>query len=244
MRPSENVKPMGHLLVFGATGSIGSAICKSFLADGYQVTAVSRRPIQENISDKCNWIEWNVDSKKEFAFVGVHDQSVEAVVWAHGMNINDSILDFDLNQHMQMYEANVTSILISLQTLVSKNLLAPNARLCIISSIWQNLARQNKLSYCVTKSALQGLVQSLAIDLGKNGVLVNAVLPGALDTPMTRSNLSAEQITKLEELTPTGSLATLEDICGLIKFLCSSSNTGITGQFIKADRGFSHARII
>jgi 3-oxoacyl-[acyl-carrier protein] reductase len=241
---SENITPMGHILVFGATGSIGTAICKSFVADGYQVTAVSRRPIEENISDKCNWLEWDINTEKEYAFFGIPDQSVDSVVWAHGMNMNDSILDFNLSHHMQMYEANVASIIVSLETLVSKNLLAPNARLCIISSIWQNLARQNKLSYCVTKSALQGLVQSLAIDLGKNGVLVNAVLPGALDTPMTRNNLSAGQITRLEELTPTGSLPTLEDICGLIKFLCSSSNTGITGQFIKADRGFSHARII
>ena len=74
--------------------------------------------------------------------------------------------------------------------------------------------------------------------------MVNAVLPGALDTPMTRANLSAAQINALQVSTPLGSLASLEDVANLVGFLCSENNTGITGQFIAADRGFSHARII
>lgn len=232
------------VLVFGATGSIGNAICKSFIAEGDEVIAISRASTTENVAGKLKWVSWDINSNQSAAFVDIHAQSVDAVVWAQGMNINDNISDFDLNDHMQMYEANVSSILVSLETLLRKNILKSEARLCVISSIWQNIARQNKLSYCVTKSALQGLVQSISIDLGKRGILINAVLPGALDTPMTRKNLSAEQINKLEELTPTGSLATLEDVCGLVGFLCSRSNIGITGQFIKADRGFSHARII
>jgi NAD(P)-dependent dehydrogenase (short-subunit alcohol dehydrogenase family) len=124
------------------------------------------------------------------------------------------------------------------------NSIADSARLCIISSIWQNIAKPNKLSYCITKSALQGLVQSLVVDLGGNGCLVNAVLPGALDTPMTRINLNETQLNALENMTPLGSLPTLNDVCNLVGFLCSQDNTGITGQFITADRGFTHARII
>jgi NAD(P)-dependent dehydrogenase (short-subunit alcohol dehydrogenase family) len=74
--------------------------------------------------------------------------------------------------------------------------------------------------------------------------LVNAVLPGALDTPMTRQNLSAEQISSLSAATPLGSLPDLEDVTGMVEFLCSEKNTGITGQFIAADRGFSNARFV
>jgi len=70
------------------------------------------------------------------------------------------------------------------------------------------------------------------------------VLPGALDTPMTRANLDENQLRRLEEMTPLGSLSTLDDVCNLVGFLCSQNNTGITGQFVAADRGFSYARII
>jgi hypothetical protein len=169
---------------------------------------------------------------------------LNAAVWAQGANFSDDIDTFDVAAHQDMYAANVTYILVSLQALLQQNLLAPSARLCVISSIWQNLARQRKLSYCVTKSALQGLVQSLTVDLGERGHMVNAVLPGALDTPMTRANLNSGQIHRLEEMTPLGHLPELNDVCNLVSFLCSPENTGITGQFIAADRGFSYARVL
>lgn len=168
---------------------------------------------------------------------------MDAAVWAQGANYNDNIRTFDIEAHKRIYTANVTYILVSLQMLLNGNLLAPTAKLCIISSIWQNIAKQNKMSYGITKAALQGLVQSLAIDLGGSGILVNAVLPGALDTPMTRANLSSDQIARLEQMSPLGSLPSLADVCNLIGFLCSEANTGITGQFIAADRGLSYARL-
>ncbi|MCC7007114.1 MAG: SDR family oxidoreductase, partial [Ottowia sp.] len=171
--------------------------------------------------------------------------SFNAAVWAQGANCSDNIHSFDIDAHQQLYAANVSYILLSLQALLQQNLFSKHARLCVISSIWQNIARQNKLSYCITKAALQGLVQSLAIDLGTtHGYLINAVLPGALDTPMTRANLSEAQIGRLEEMTPLGSLANLADVSNLVGFLCSASNTSITGQFIAADKGFSYAKIV
>ena len=154
------------------------------------------------------------------------------------------ITAIQLQTLLEIYEANVVYIMESLRQLLELGLVSRGARLCIISSIWQEIARQNKLSYTVTKSALRGLVQSLAIDLGSKNILVNAVLPGALDTPMTRVNLSTQQIEKLESETPLKTLPQFEDVCELVAFLCSPNNTGITGQFIAADRGYSFVRHI
>lgn len=233
---------MAKVLVFGASGAIGSAICDWFESQGNTVLAVSRKPLATDTTTRQS-VLWSLEEQAG-SLSELPAASIDAVVWAQGQNVTDSIRDIDFTQHQAMYEANVVFILKSLQILLQHGILAPAARLCIISSIWQQIARQNKLSYCVTKSALQGLVHSLTIDLGREGYLVNAVLPGALDTVMTRSNLSQQQISTLEALTPLGSLATLEDVCQLVGFLCSPANTGITGQFIAADKGFTHARII
>lgn len=233
------------VIIFGASGAIGQSLCASFLAKNFDVLAVSRKGEAPNVAlAEATWLSWQVaDGVGGFVDL-IKLKKFGAVVWAQGANCSDDIYSFDLNVHEAVYAANVTYILVSLQMLLKSDLLAPSARLCIISSIWQNLARQNKLSYCVTKSALTGLVQSLVVDLGASGYLVNAVLPGALDTPMTRANLSAEQIGRLEQMTPLGKLADLTDVCNLVGFLCSAENTGITGQFIAADRGFSYARIV
>lgn len=233
------------VVIFGASGAIGQALCESFLAKSYGVTAISRTGMSPNASlSGADWLAWDASDSAGIFAASNESRQFNAVVWAQGANCSDDIYTFDLKAHEALYAANVTYILVALQVLLRHNLLAPSARLCIISSIWQNLARQNKLSYCTTKSALQGLVQSLVVDLGRSGYLVNAVLPGALDTPMTRANLSDEQISRLEGMTPLGSLPDLNDVCQLVGFLCSRDNTGVTGQFVAADRGFSYARIV
>lgn len=237
---------MRTVLIFGASGSIGQALCAHFLLQEYFVIGVGRQKIQKNSNPNLKWVVWN-DDPMVFAHPlneSLAGRRLDSLVWAQGVNFNDDIESFDLVKHQEMYDANVTFIPRSLQAIMKSQLLSKGARLCVISSIWQNIARQNKLSYCITKSALQGLVQSLSIDLGKQGILINAVLPGALDTQMTRTNLSESQIKSLEAATPLATLPQLSDVCGLVEFLCSTKNTGITGQFIAADRGFSHARIL
>ncbi len=229
------------VIVFGGTGAIGSAICRHFVASGWKVVAVGRtRPTQG--TDGVSWLTYDPEiGRADEAFAQL-PHPVGAAVWAQGRNLNDDIYSLDFEAHRDLYRANVFYILETMQALLNGDKLAKPARFCIISSIWQAIARQNKLSYCVTKAALHGLVQSAAIDLGRDGHLINAVLPGALDTPMTRANLSAEQIGRLEGETPTGRLPTLDDVCRTTSFLCSSDNAGITGQFIAVDGGFSYAR--
>lgn len=237
---------MRTVLVFGASGSIGQCLCAHFLLQGFFVVGVGRQHTSNNSNPHLNWVTWSEDpiqftqSVKEC----LAGKFLDSLIWAQGMNFNDDIESFDFNNHQKMYDANVTFILRSLQALMKAKLLSKSSKLCVISSIWQNIARQNKLSYCITKSALQGLVQSMSIDLGKQGILINAVLPGALDTQMTRANLNGLQIKNLESATPLATLPQLSDVAGLVDFLCSANNTGITGQFIAADRGFSHARIL
>ena len=70
------------------------------------------------------------------------------------------------------------------------------------------------------------------------------MLPGALETPMTRRNLSAGQIDRLSAATGFNRLPALDDVASLVLYLCSQENTGISGQFIAADLGFSNARIL
>jgi 3-oxoacyl-[acyl-carrier protein] reductase len=235
---------MPLIAIFGATGAIGKAVCEWYRAKKFAVVGIARKAgAAEGLFTEVEWLGWQ-GGEDVSVFSALEGRRLDAVVWAQGANCSDDIHSFDLKAHEALYAANVTYILLSLQTLLRRELLAPSARLCIISSIWQNIARQNKLSYCVTKAALQGLVQSLSVDLGALGYLVNAVLPGPLDTPMTRANLSPEQLSHIESATPLHSLPALEDVCNLVGFLCSRENTGITGQFIAVDRGYSHARFV
>jgi NAD(P)-dependent dehydrogenase (short-subunit alcohol dehydrogenase family) len=226
------------LLLFGGSGQIGREVSAKFSDKNWDVCVVTRMPV----AGLPSAIAWDVLVDKIIPNGLKAQQAFDAVCWAQGANLNDSIYSFDKTSHQALYEANVLFVLESLSRLLKNELLAKSAKLCIVSSIWQEISRQNKLSYAISKSALKGLVLSLANDLSEDGCLVNAVLPGALDTPMTRSNLSEEQIGVIERATKFNRLATSRDVASTIYFLCSEENTGLTGQFLKVDLGFSDVR--
>jgi NAD(P)-dependent dehydrogenase (short-subunit alcohol dehydrogenase family) len=238
------MKGTPRVLVFGASGAIGGAISKTFAQNNWEVVAVSRksRVAGESELRAICYDPFTSDGRNEDVFDSGAPYS--AVCWAQGRNATDNVFNVQISEHLEVYKANCLFILDTLRLLLERRLLAPSARLCIISSIWANIARQDKLSYCITKSALRGLVLSASADLAKDGIMINAVLPGALDTPMTRQNLSTEQIDSISSSTYFNRLPTLDDVASLSYYLCSPNNTGITGQFIAADLGFSHVRVL
>lgn len=233
-----------RLLLFGATGAIGGTVLRHSLARGWSVVAASRS--SEGLAGGERLRHVRHDPLHGDARVGLADEApFDAVCWAHGANLEDSLLDFDVGRHRELYEVNCISVLVSAAALVKAELLSQSgARLTIVSSIWQERARQNKLSYTVTKAAVGGIVRSAAVDLGHAGHLVNGVLPGVLDTPMTRANLNSVQIGSIMAKTTAGRLPDLDTVAETILFLCSAENQSISGQSITVDLGMNNASLI
>lgn len=231
-----------NALVFGGRGALGEAICRWLRADGAAVIATTSQPTQavENQAAQ-RWIQ--VDPQADPGLGALDDlPRLDAVVWAQGVNASDSVTGFDADVFAAVIEANVTFIARTLARLLERDRLATPARLCILSSIWQEQARTVKFSYTVSKAAVAGLVRSCAADLGPRQVLVNAVLPGVVDTPMTHANLSSEQIDAICSASALSRLATPEDIAAAVAFLVGPTNGAITGQSLIVDAGFSHIR--
>ena len=235
-----------RVIVFGANGAIGKRVVSEFHRSGATVFAVTRPNANTDFHNPdIKHVFWDpLSSDNRHIPSEIKDTCFDAAVWAQGKNLTDSIETFDIDAHIDLYNSNVLYVLKSARDLLSNNLLRSGSKLCVVSSVWQILARQEKLSYGVTKAALSGLVRSLAIDLGKKNILINAVLPGAIDTPMTRANVDERQLTVIEHSTPLGKLATMESVINLICFLCSDLNTGTTGEFVTVDGGFSCGRIL
>jgi 3-oxoacyl-[acyl-carrier protein] reductase len=233
-----------RLLLFGGAGAIGGSLQEKFVNEGWHVIATGRHAPTTPPIKGVTWLALDpFDDAFDGSVLDTHGP-YSAVCWAQGANVNDSAYDVNIEKHLELYRANCLFIIITLQKILERKLLGEASRLCVISSIWQNIARQNKYSYCITKSALQGLVLSAAADLAADGHLINAVLPGALDTPMTQRNLSIEQIKQLAGATKFNRMPKLDDVSNLVFHLCSPNNTGITGQFIASDLGYSHVRIV
>lgn len=227
-----------RLLLFGASGVIGNAVLAEAIRRGWSVTPVSRGPRADT-----GWRIYDALTDDGHVFEG--SARFDAVCWAHGANMSDSVRNFHTAQHLELYRANCLSIMSAMAMLVERDLLrVEGARLVLVSSIWQERARADKLSYTVTKAAVGGLVRSASVDLGRDGHLVNGVLPGVLDTPMTRANLSAAQIEAVAGKTTLGRLPDLATVAAMICFLGSLENAGISGQSIIVDLGMSNANLL
>ena len=167
---------------------------------------------------------------------------VSAVVWAQGANHSGSIEETTPETWLEIWEANVGFVIKSLQILLKNKTLIPGARLVILGSVWQNVARSNKTAYIASKSALSGLIRGLAVEFGSLEISVNAVLPGIVESQMTRANLSQAQIEKIIGETPGQKLVTADQIANLVTFLVSAESQGINGQSLVADNGWTISR--
>ena len=221
------------LLLFGAGGALGSAIGAHLLGQGYTLHTAGG----SNLPGAASHLPLSYGAPLEgSSFSSL--TSLDAVVWAQGLNRSDTVASFKSDDLQRLLQGNVLFIASSLQALLAAGRLREGCRLVVVSSIWQLESRPGKFSYTISKAALQGLVKSCALDLGPRGIVINAVLPGVVDTPMTRAHLSAEQIAAITSQSALGRLPQPVDIAAAVGFLASSANRAITGQFLTVDAGF------
>lgn len=201
-------------LVFGSSGFLGGEICKSFSEAGALVYTPSRSELPDLA------------------------QKYDSIVFAQGVNYSGSLETTTKGDLLDSYQANTVFIIERLQTLLSEKSFADGCSVVIVSSIWQEFARKDKLPYVASKSALGGIVRALSAELA--GVArVNAVLPGVIDSPMARLALTSDQIQKIQHQTPIARLVSSSEVANLVLFLSSSTSSGVNGQSVVIDGGWT-----
>jgi len=221
--------------VFGGTGALGSAIVSGLRASGWFVDVAGRTAgtsVTVDLSDES----WAATASSHGAYDGI--------VWAQGLNASGGVLDIEDDDYHRLFDANVVFVGRTLKRLVAASALNSPCRGVVLSSIWQIAVRPNKIAYVASKSALAGVVPSIAVDMADRGFSVNGVLPGVIDTPMTRSLLSPAQLKHVESETIGGHLATPENVASAVGWLLDARSAGINGQWIAVDNGWSAVRSV
>jgi len=229
---------MLKLLIFGGSGVLGTTIADKYQANGYKVTFGVRKIT-------------NPDNQFELPLTDVDvpellkGELFDTVIFAQGANNNDSVINHSLDDLNRLFEANVSFISTTTKSLLLHNLIKHKAKIVILSSFWEQITRQEKMSYTVTKAAVGGLVRSMAVDLGNaKGILVNGLLPGVVDSPMSRGLLKPEQIENVQWQTPGHKMIMPTDVANAAYLLGCEDNTAISGQSLFVDFGFTVSRAL
>lgn len=234
-------------IVTGAGKGIGKAIAQQLAKDGFFVVLVDvdktseDNAVNEIGKDRSVFYLADITDEKQvialFNFIqstfGRMDVLVNnAGIIRDNMIWNMSAADFDM-----VINVNLKGAWLMCREAAKKMKQQNSGRIINISSrAW--LGNIGQTNYSSSKAGVIGLTRSLALELGKYNISVNAVAPGLIDSPLTQK-LKKEVLEKLIQSQPTKTMGKPEDIANTVSFLVSEKTDFITGQTIYVDGGKS-----
>ena len=222
-------KAQPHLaLVTGAARGIGRAIAEELGRRGLQVLTPTRAELDLAQSASIqNFIKAQAGA------------GIDILVNNAGINHIRPLTKLDSTAWQEMIQVNLTAPMELIQGMSVGMRSRKWGRIVNVSSVFSLVTRGGRAAYSATKSGLNGLTRTCAVELAPEGILVNAVCPGYVETEMTRRNNAPAELKAIAETIPLRRLAQPEEIARMVAFLCSEENTYCTGQLLAVDGGFT-----
>lgn len=148
--------------------------------------------------------------------------------------------DIPLEEWDAVLRVNVTGAMLCCRAVLPQMRQAGWGRIINMSSGSILLGRPNYLHYTTSKAALIGMIRSMARELGKDGITVNAILPGAVETEIPRQTVTPEQRARITALQCVPRAQVPSDLVGIVLFLASDGSGFMTGQSLNLDGGATH----
>jgi 3-oxoacyl-[acyl-carrier protein] reductase len=238
---------MHSVLVSGGTRGVGLAVASRLAADGYRVFALGRkesaeltRAIADFPSGIMNFVPFDL------ADVDVIPDLVRELKAQHGAFyglVNNAALGTEgllSNMHNsdieKLVKLNTVSPIVLTKYVTRGMMTAGEGRIVNISSIIASTGYSGLSVYGATKASMLGFTRSLARELGRLGITVNAVAPGFMDTEMTRSMASGQRV-KIASRAALKRLAEVEDVAAFVSYLMGDAAKNITGTVMTIDAG-------
>lgn len=213
-------------LVTGASRGIGAAIAMVLAREGARVLTPSHQ-------------EMDLSNPKSIErYVGTIEGPIDILINNAGINFLAGLDELDpvtLNETLQI---NLIAPLQLTQLVAERMKASRYGRIVNLSSIWSIVSKERRVAYTASKSAINGVTRTLALELGPHGILINAIAPGYVNTELTHRNNSAEHVRSISDNIPLQRLAEPREIAEMVAFLCSEKNSYMTGQVLVVDGGY------
>jgi NAD(P)-dependent dehydrogenase (short-subunit alcohol dehydrogenase family) len=235
------------VIVTGGSSGIGAAIARRFVEHGDRVVISARgrergEAVAEALGERCQFRESDVRER----------ESVEALVdWTveeHGrldVLVNNAgvgsevpLGDVTDEEWRRVLRTNLDGVMYGSRAALS-HLLETGGSIINIGSIYGLVGSVGATAYAAAKGAVVNFTRTVAVDYADQGLRVNCICPGFVETPMTEDVLSGRFYDYIREETPMGRVAQPEEIAGVALFLASDDASYVTGAAIPVDGGWT-----
>jgi acetoacetyl-CoA reductase len=238
-------------IVTGGSRGIGGAISRQLARDGATVAVLG---LPEDL-ERTRKLKLHLDgsaSRVEFfeANVGIFDQcraAVARVLEAHGrvdylinnagITRDHTLRNMTVDEWQTVLQVNLTGPFFMIKAVVETMIAQSFGRIVNVSSVVGQSGNFGQANYASSKAGLIGLTKSVALEVAKCGITVNAIAPGFIDTDMTKA-MPPEAIASAIEQTPKQRLGQPEEVAHLVRFLVDDKAGYITGAVYNVNGGW------
>jgi len=228
-----------NAVVTGGGSGIGAAIVARLRADGLNVASLDLQPSDDEFSHVADVTD-RVAVDAAMNAVRAQLGPVSVLVNAAGLDCFKRFTDISFEKWQQVIDVNLNGVFHCVQAVLPDMIEAGWGRIVNISSSSTHSGQPYMAPYVAAKSAVNGLTKSLALEYGPNGITVNAVPPGFIDTPMLRKAEDKGFLGDTERqiaATPVRRMGRPGDIAAACAFLISEEAGYITGQILGVNGG-------
>ncbi|MDX1377856.1 MAG: SDR family oxidoreductase [Anaerolineales bacterium] len=239
------------VLVTGAAGGIGRATVTLFAEKGWRVIGVDRAEFGDDFPKDGLFIKSDIsrgeDMEAIFEQALAFTKSLDALVNNAAMQIAKPIIETTVEEWDAVMASNLRSVFLGVKLAHALLKVDGGGAVVNVSSVHAIQTSANIAAYAASKGGLLALTRAMAIEFAPDNIRVNAILPGAVDTPMLRAGLGRghvggddvqERLDNLARKTVSGKIGTSGEIAQAIYFLADNEQSSfMTGQALVVDGG-------
>jgi NAD(P)-dependent dehydrogenase (short-subunit alcohol dehydrogenase family) len=239
------------VLITGAAGGIGRASVQYFAAHGWRVIGVDRHPFGEEYPQDGLFIQADIANPADFETIFDKTEKftheLHAIVNNAAVQIAKPLVETTTEEWDEVMASNLRSIFLACKLAFPLLDASGNGAIVNVSSVHAVATSANIGAYAASKGGVMALTRAMAIEFAPQNIRVNAILPGAVDTPMLRAGLQRGHVSggtivdRLENLarkTVNGRVGQPEEIASAIYFLADNAQSSfMTGQALVVDGG-------
>ncbi len=239
-------RPEGCALVTGSSRGIGAATALALAAEGWPVRVNYRededgaRAVAEQITStggKATVVQGDVADAEAIKRLLEPGEEGPVLVLVNNAGLRRDGLSPQLedDQWQQVIDVNLTATFRATRAALSQMLRARWGRIVNVASIAGTRANPGQANYSASKAGVIGLTRTVAAEVARRGVTVNAVVPGLIDTEFTKEVLEGD----LAKAIPARRVGSPEEVAACIRFLASEDASYVTGTTLTVDGGLS-----